>query len=188
MASPQTPHRTARPQHAPAGAEFGLYQIVRDYDEVELSSGLYVFPDTVDFFIWHICIFVNAGPYSSGVFRAVLTVHPHYPAAGARPLFVFVDKPLHPLVDAATGALQLEARFPAWTAEVRESPSASRRACLMLPLLISGPADARRQPGARGAEPFGGDPPAAASPPAGRRSCHAPVPRGRAGVSPPGEA
>ena len=114
-----TPQGAARQPQVPAGAEFGIYQIVRDYDEVELSSGLYVFPDTVDFFIWHVCIFVNAGPYSGGVFRAVLTVHPHYPAAGARPLFVFIDKPLHPLVDAATGALQLEARFPAWTAEVR---------------------------------------------------------------------
>lgn len=114
----QSPRR-GHPRGAASGV--GHYQIVRDYDEIDLPPGLYVLPDPIDFFLWHVCIFVQSGPYSSGVFRAALIAHPHYPAAGARPLLVFIDRPYHPLVDPDTGVLQLEARFPAWTAEVRQA-------------------------------------------------------------------
>jgi ubiquitin-protein ligase len=72
-------------------------QLVRDYDELELSSGLYVFPDICDPLVWHVCFFVHSGPYC-GIYRAVLSVHPTYPAAGARPVLTFIEKPFHPLV------------------------------------------------------------------------------------------
>lgn len=113
---PRTPTRRAGDGDGPK-----IYQIVRDYDELELTAGLYVLPDAVDLHLWHVCIFVRSGPYAGGIFRAVLVVHPRYPAIGACPLFTFIDQPLHPLVDPATGVLQLAARFPMWGAEVRPS-------------------------------------------------------------------
>jgi ubiquitin-protein ligase len=77
----------------------GLFQIVLDYDELELSAGLYVLPDSVDLFVWHLCFFVRSGPYCGGVFRAVLTINRRYPGAGARPALTFIDKPFSPLVN-----------------------------------------------------------------------------------------
>jgi ubiquitin-protein ligase len=73
-------------------------RFVADYDDLELCNGLYVIPDIVDLFIWHICIFVHSGPYIGGVFRAVLTAR-DYPTARTCPVFTFIEKPLHPLVD-----------------------------------------------------------------------------------------
>lgn len=76
--------------------------------------GLYVLPDVLDLYIWHGLLIVREGRYAGGAFRFVICAHPLYPADGARPLIVFLDKPYHPLVDPLTGALQLEARFSTW--------------------------------------------------------------------------
>jgi ubiquitin-protein ligase len=98
----------------------GALQILADYEELRpmLCFGLYVIPDTIDLYIWHGLIVLRDGRYKGGKFRFILLVHPLYPADGARPVVVFLDKPYHPLVDSTSGILQLEMQFPKWVAGV----------------------------------------------------------------------
>lgn len=107
-----SPSPTASSGHALPGA----LQLVSDYEEMRslMVYGLYVLPDVLDLYIWHGLLIVREGRYAGGAFRFVICAHPLYPADGARPLIVFLDKPYHPLVDPLTGALQLEARFSTW--------------------------------------------------------------------------
>jgi ubiquitin-protein ligase len=106
--------------YAPPGA----LQLVSDYEEMRslMTYGLYVIPDSVDLSLWHGLINVREGRYHGGSFRFIICAHPLYPADGARPLVVFLDKPYHPLVDSVTGALQIEARFTTWRGGVDRLP------------------------------------------------------------------
>jgi hypothetical protein len=94
--------------------------IVAEYDALRpaLGAGLYVLPDSADLRVWHGAVMGRGqqSRYAGGVFRFVIGIPPCYPADGAvsRPVVVFIDRPFHPLVDPATGALALEARFPSW--------------------------------------------------------------------------
>lgn len=107
---------SSSPNSAAGHALPGALQLLSDYEEMRslMVYGLYVLPDVLDLYIWHGLLIVREGRYAGGAFRFIVCAHPLYPADGARPLIVFLDKPYHPLVDALTGALQLEARFSTW--------------------------------------------------------------------------
>ena len=107
-------------------------QILADYEEARalMAYGLWLAPDTVDLRMWHGLLAVREGRYAGGVFRFLLAAHPRYPCEGARPLVVFLERPYHPLVCPVSGALQVEARFPAW-----RGPGGARAAD-RLPLVV----------------------------------------------------
>jgi ubiquitin-protein ligase len=92
--------------------------LLSDYAEMRvlMSYGLWLMPDTLDLRVFHGLLAVREGRYAGGLFRFALCAHEQYPAAdGARPLVVMLPpRPYHPLVCAASGALQIEARFAAW--------------------------------------------------------------------------
>jgi len=87
-----------------------------------MVDGLFVVPDTVDLYVWHGLLAMSQGRYRGGLFRFIVCIHPTHPADNARPLVAFLDRPYHPLVDAETGALQIEARFASWRRDADRLP------------------------------------------------------------------
>jgi hypothetical protein len=86
--------------------------ILAEYDSLRstVGAGLHVLPDGQDLHIWHGAVLGRGQGcrYTGGVFRFVVGIPPSYPAGGPgtlRPVVVFLDRPFHPLVDAATGVL-----------------------------------------------------------------------------------
>ena len=78
--------------------------------------GLFVLPSFTDIRTWFGVVFLRSGVYRDAIFKFRVDIPFNYPEDGALPSVTFASDVFHPLIDAATGKLELSGRFPTWTA------------------------------------------------------------------------
>ena len=75
--------------------------------------GVYVVPRGLGVREWRGVVFVDEGYYRTGVFRFTIEIPLSYPDVA--PSIVFPNHELlHPLIDPATGSLEIRNQFPSW--------------------------------------------------------------------------
>ncbi|XP_059163211.1 AKT-interacting protein-like isoform X2 [Physella acuta] len=91
------------------------YSLMAEYNLLQQKKiqGVYVMPCAKTPLIWSGLIFIRQGLYLGGAFRFSLTIPDNYPD-GDCPTFVFEFPIFHPLVDPATGELDIKRAFPRW--------------------------------------------------------------------------
>lgn len=75
-------------------------------------SGVYIVPQYDNIKIWHGVLFVREGYYKDGIFKFEIHIPNEYP--NQPPKVIFVSKVFHPLIDSASGLLDLTKKFPVW--------------------------------------------------------------------------
>ena len=75
-------------------------------------SGVYIVPQYDNIKIWHGVLFVREGYYKDGIFKFEIHIPNEYPKQP--PKVIFVSKVFHPLIDSASGLLDLTKKFPVW--------------------------------------------------------------------------
>ncbi|XP_067946336.1 AKT-interacting protein-like isoform X2 [Watersipora subatra] len=113
--------KTATPKGGHSyGPYFLEYCLMAEYDLLHKQkslSGVYVIPSALTPLIWNGCMFIRQGLYQGGVYRFQLFVPDTYPDAGC-PLLIFDPPIFHPLIDPATGRLDVQRAFPKWKRHV----------------------------------------------------------------------
>ncbi|XP_014672437.1 PREDICTED: AKT-interacting protein-like [Priapulus caudatus] len=101
------------PSGAPNNSYLREYALIAEYGLVQRRPlpGIYVIPSEQSCATWHGVAFPRAGLYRGGAYRFTLDIPAAYP--DAPPRVVFAPPPFHPLVDAATGALDVARAFAA---------------------------------------------------------------------------
>merc|ERR1711948_197465 len=86
----------------------GEYERLQDL----VPSGMYVMPSFDSVLTWHGSLFVRQGLYRGGVFKFTLQLPEEYP--DEPPKLFFVSDVFHPMVESATGRVDIGGVFPEW--------------------------------------------------------------------------
>jgi ubiquitin-protein ligase len=93
------------------------YQIMFEYETLVhyLPKGIFVMPDIRSIHVWHGILIVNSGAYAGNVLKFTIDIPQNYPLVS--PKVFFNTQVFHPLIDSATGELNLQPKFPVWRAK-----------------------------------------------------------------------
>lgn len=77
-------------------------------------GGVFVIPSADDIRVWHGVIFVRRGVYRNGIFRFTMRLPREYNDRDTWPVIHFTSSVFNPLVDPASGQLDLRVAYPLW--------------------------------------------------------------------------
>ncbi|KAL8610321.1 hypothetical protein ACOMHN_041135 [Nucella lapillus] len=95
------------------------YSMMAEYNQLHKQKlpGVYVMPSAKSPLVWNGVLFLRQGLYEGCALRFTLTIPDNYPD-GDCPDFVFEFPVFHPLVDPASGKLDVKQAFPKWRRNV----------------------------------------------------------------------
>ncbi|KAF4668843.1 a1-alpha2 repression [Perkinsus olseni] len=101
-------------QKTPLGPDARTCSLLMEYRHLQDNAprGLYVCPDVQDLLIWHCVLILRQGHYKGAILKFVLRIPEDYP--NSAPTVQFSSRVYHPLVDEATGILDISLAFPTW--------------------------------------------------------------------------
>ncbi|KAF4674593.1 hypothetical protein FOL47_008984 [Perkinsus chesapeaki] len=99
---------------APPSPDPRTCSLLMEYRHLQDNAprGLYVCPDAQDLLLWHCILMLRQGHYKGAILRFVLVIPEDYPSSA--PTVQFSSRVYHPLVDEATGVLDISLAFPTW--------------------------------------------------------------------------
>ncbi|KAF4732162.1 hypothetical protein FOZ62_030800, partial [Perkinsus olseni] len=101
-------------QQTALGPDARTCSLLMEYRHLQDNAprGLYVCPDVQDLLIWHCVLILRQGHYKGAILKFVLRIPEDYP--NSAPTVQFSSRVYHPLVDEATGILDISLAFPTW--------------------------------------------------------------------------
>ncbi|XP_076449606.1 AKT-interacting protein-like isoform X2 [Babylonia areolata] len=95
------------------------YSMMAEYNQLHKQKlpGVYVMPSAKSPLVWNGVLFLRQGLYEGCALRFTLTIPDNYPD-GDCPDFVFEFPVFHPLVDPASGKVDVKRAFPKWRRNV----------------------------------------------------------------------
>lgn len=92
------------------------YKLTVEYKHLKQNSpgGIYVVPSFSDLRTWYGVIFVRRGMYANGIFKFRIELPQEYNDRNAWPRVFFTTRVYSPLVEPATGELDVKSAYPDW--------------------------------------------------------------------------